>query len=161
MLLSGQPQQSPCLMQEWRYSYLYIKLNLKQRHIVESHSVYVTYFFCTVQVNVIPSLAEAYVNLRIHSAQSLQEVESNFYIFRFLSVNIQRWLRCVPSHLGPGLGPVYSSGPASKNRTCLWVWPSTCQLHWWKVLRLPDRKEDNFGLVSISRSSSRYKRVEL
>lgn len=27
-----------------------------------------------VQVNVIPSLAEAYVNLRIHSAHSLQEV---------------------------------------------------------------------------------------
>lgn len=28
------------------------------------------------QVNIIPALAEAYVNLRIHSAQSLQEVAS-------------------------------------------------------------------------------------
>uniref|UniRef100_A0A7N6AUC8 Peptidase M20 dimerisation domain-containing protein n=1 Tax=Anabas testudineus TaxID=64144 RepID=A0A7N6AUC8_ANATE len=34
----------------------------------------VTMFNAGVKVNVIPSLAEAYVNLRIHSAQSLQEV---------------------------------------------------------------------------------------
>lgn len=30
--------------------------------------------FPKMQVNVLPSLAEAYVNLRIHSAHSLQEV---------------------------------------------------------------------------------------
>ncbi|XP_068561300.1 N-fatty-acyl-amino acid synthase/hydrolase PM20D1.2 [Cebidichthys violaceus] len=34
----------------------------------------VTMFNAGVKVNIIPSLAEAYVNLRIHSAQSLQEV---------------------------------------------------------------------------------------
>ncbi|XP_068604549.1 N-fatty-acyl-amino acid synthase/hydrolase PM20D1.2 [Brachionichthys hirsutus] len=34
----------------------------------------VTMFNAGVKVNVLPSLAEAYVNLRIHSAQSLQEV---------------------------------------------------------------------------------------
>ncbi|XP_018529973.1 N-fatty-acyl-amino acid synthase/hydrolase PM20D1.2 isoform X1 [Lates calcarifer] len=34
----------------------------------------VTIFNAGVKINVIPSLAEAYVNLRIHSAQSLQEV---------------------------------------------------------------------------------------
>ncbi|XP_047424544.1 N-fatty-acyl-amino acid synthase/hydrolase PM20D1.2 [Mugil cephalus] len=34
----------------------------------------VTMFNAGVKVNVIPSIAEAYVNLRIHSAQSLQEV---------------------------------------------------------------------------------------
>ena len=31
-------------------------------------------FYSTCQVNVLPSVAEAYVNFRIHSAQSLQEV---------------------------------------------------------------------------------------
>uniref|UniRef100_A0A3Q2VA73 N-acyl-aliphatic-L-amino acid amidohydrolase n=1 Tax=Haplochromis burtoni TaxID=8153 RepID=A0A3Q2VA73_HAPBU len=36
----------------------------------------VTFFNAGVKINVIPSLAEAYVNLRIHSAQSVQEVES-------------------------------------------------------------------------------------
>uniref|UniRef100_A0A3Q2V3S1 Peptidase M20 domain containing 1 n=1 Tax=Haplochromis burtoni TaxID=8153 RepID=A0A3Q2V3S1_HAPBU len=34
----------------------------------------VTFFNAGVKINVIPSLAEAYVNLRIHSAQSVQEV---------------------------------------------------------------------------------------
>lgn len=39
-------------------------------------------FFFSSQVNIIPSLAEAYVNLRIHSAQTLQEVwVSNLSLF--------------------------------------------------------------------------------
>lgn len=48
------------------------KLSCKQLRLPKKN----TKFFTTLQVNVIPSLAEAYVNLRIHSAQSLQEVES-------------------------------------------------------------------------------------
>ena len=34
-----------------------------------------------LQLNVIPALAEAYINMRIHPAQSLQEVESNMSFF--------------------------------------------------------------------------------
>ena len=45
-------------------------------------------FSSSCQVNVLPSVAEAFVNLRIHSAQSLQEVRLKmvkyFYIFLYL-----------------------------------------------------------------------------
>ena len=42
-------------------------------------------FSSTCQVNVLPSVAEAYVNLRIHSAQSLQEVRLKYKLKYFAS----------------------------------------------------------------------------
>lgn len=49
-------------------------------------SVYSTF----LQVNIIPSLAEAYVNLRIHSAQTLQEVRTEtLFLFLGVTVNFQ------------------------------------------------------------------------
>lgn len=93
--------------------------------------------FCpTIKVNVIPSAAEAYVNLRIHSAQNLQEVKSIVFYRPHECSDLIEISSVSPR--GPAPHPVHGGRPASQHWTGLWVWPVACQLLLRQILWLPD-----------------------